>query len=85
MRFIVLVVSNYYPSLRIDRRFPSLSGVIGTGLFLGTASGLAEGGPLGLLLAYCLVGSLCYSVMVSLRITFSLAYPNRASILGVAR
>ncbi|KAI5119063.1 hypothetical protein M0805_001522 [Coniferiporia weirii] len=42
------------------------AGVIGTGLFLGTASGLANGGPLGLLLAYTIIGSLCYSVMVSL-------------------
>ncbi|KAH8110671.1 amino acid permease [Phellopilus nigrolimitatus] len=44
----------------------SIGGVIGTGLFLGTGSGLANGGPLGLLLAYMIVGSLCYSVMVSL-------------------
>ncbi|PAV22798.1 amino acid permease [Pyrrhoderma noxium] len=44
----------------------SIGGVIGTGLFLGTATGLANGGPLGLLLAYLVVGSLCYSVMVSL-------------------
>jgi amino acid transporter len=31
-------------------------GVIGTGLFLGTAGALANGGPLGLLLGYTVVG-----------------------------
>ncbi|KIP01622.1 hypothetical protein PHLGIDRAFT_96848 [Phlebiopsis gigantea 11061_1 CR5-6] len=44
----------------------SLGGVIGTGLFLGTATGLANGGPVGLLLGYAVVGSICYAVMVSL-------------------
>ncbi|KAF9232361.1 amino acid permease [Melanogaster broomeanus] len=43
----------------------SIGGVIGTGLFLGTASALMEGGPLGLLLGYALIGSICYCVMVS--------------------
>ena len=40
-------------------------GVIGTGLFLGTASSLQNGGPIGLLLGYTVVGTICYSVMVS--------------------
>ena len=42
-----------------------LAGVIGTGLFLGTANALANGGPLGLLLGYLIMGSICFSVMVS--------------------
>ena len=41
-----------------------LAGVIGTGLFLGTATSLANGGPIGLLLGYMTIGSICYSVMV---------------------
>lgn len=41
-----------------------LQGVIGTGLFVGTATALREGGPVGMLLAYIVVGSLCYTVMV---------------------
>ena len=45
----------------------SLGGVIGTGLFLGTASALMNGGPVGMLLGYIFVGTICYSVMVSLR------------------
>ncbi|KAG9106465.1 hypothetical protein FRC07_008817 [Ceratobasidium sp. 392] len=44
----------------------SIGGVIGTGLFLGTATSLRHGGPIGLLLGYAAVGSICYSVMVSL-------------------
>lgn len=44
----------------------SIGGVIGTGLFLGTGNALANGGPLGLFLGYTLMGSICYSVMISL-------------------
>ncbi|CDO76055.1 hypothetical protein BN946_scf184696.g7 [Trametes cinnabarina] len=44
----------------------SIGGVIGTGLFVGTATALKEGGPVGMLLAYIAVGTLCYTVMVSL-------------------
>ncbi|OCF43945.1 AAT family amino acid transporter [Kwoniella heveanensis CBS 569] len=44
----------------------SIGGVIGTGLFLGTGSALAHGGPLGLFLGYALMGSICYSVMICL-------------------
>ena len=35
-------------------------------MFLGTASSLAQGGPVGLLLGYGAVGTVCYSVMVGL-------------------
>ncbi|THH01619.1 hypothetical protein EW026_g1114 [Hermanssonia centrifuga] len=44
----------------------SIGGVIGTGLFLGTATSLQQGGPVGLLLGYAIVGTICYSVMISL-------------------
>ncbi|KAK0233437.1 amino acid permease [Armillaria fumosa] len=44
----------------------SIGGVIGTGLFLGTATSLMHGGPVGLLLGYITVGTICWSVMVSL-------------------
>lgn len=43
----------------------AIGGVIGTGLFLGTADNLENGGPAGLLLSYCIMASLLYSVMVS--------------------
>lgn len=46
--------------------FLSIGGTIGTGLFLGTASSYAWGGPLGLLLGYSIMGTVCFCVMVSL-------------------
>lgn len=33
---------------------------------MGTAGALKNGGPLGLLLGYAVVGSICYAVMISL-------------------
>ncbi|BGP45654.1 hypothetical protein JCM10450v2_001484 [Rhodotorula kratochvilovae] len=44
----------------------SMGGVIGTGLFLGTAQSLSMAGPLGLLLAFLIVGGLVWCMMVSL-------------------
>ena len=44
----------------------SIGGVIGTGLFLGTAGSLQNGGPVGLLLGYAIVGTITYCVMISL-------------------
>ncbi|KAF8431912.1 amino acid permease [Boletus edulis BED1] len=42
----------------------SIGGVIGTGLFIGTAPSLMNGGPLGLLLVYTFMGTLCVTTMV---------------------
>ncbi|KAH7883763.1 amino acid permease [Phlebopus sp. FC_14] len=44
----------------------SIGGVIGTGLFIGTANSLSWGGPVGLLLGYITMGTIVFSVMVSL-------------------
>ncbi|KAJ7638524.1 amino acid permease [Roridomyces roridus] len=44
----------------------SIGGVIGTGLFLGTAGALQKGGPIGLLLGYLAIGIITYCVMISL-------------------
>ncbi|KZT60249.1 putative general amino acid permease [Calocera cornea HHB12733] len=44
----------------------SIGGVIGTGLFLGTAGSLRSGGPVGLLLGYSIMGTITYAVMVCL-------------------
>lgn len=41
----------------------SIGGVIGTGLFLGTANSLKNGGPVGLWLGYIVMGSVCFAVM----------------------
>ncbi|KIJ15769.1 amino acid-polyamine-Organocation superfamily protein [Paxillus involutus ATCC 200175] len=44
----------------------SIGGVIGTGLFLGTATSLQNGGPIGLLLGYIFIGTICYTTMLTL-------------------
>ncbi|KAG2146553.1 amino acid permease [Suillus bovinus] len=44
----------------------SIGGVIGTGLFVGTANSLRNGGPIGLLLGYIVMGSIVYCVMITL-------------------
>lgn len=47
-------------------QFIALGGTIGTGLFLGIASALASGGPLGILLGYSITGIFLYMMMQSL-------------------
>ncbi|KIK41815.1 hypothetical protein CY34DRAFT_59698, partial [Suillus luteus UH-Slu-Lm8-n1] len=44
----------------------SIGGVIGTGLFVGTANSLMYGGPIGLLLGYIVMGTIVYCVMITL-------------------
>ncbi|KAI7952871.1 hypothetical protein MJO29_008502 [Puccinia striiformis f. sp. tritici] len=44
----------------------SIGGVIGTGLFLGTAQSLANGGPLGLMMGFLVMGTVVWNVMASL-------------------
>ena len=58
----------------------SLGGVIGTGLFLGTGSALANGGPLGLFLGYATMGSICYCVMVGLFINGHYSKPHELMV-----
>lgn len=41
-------------------------GTIGTGLFVGSGAALATGGPIGILLAYLIIGSAVYAMMVAL-------------------
>lgn len=38
---------------------------------MGTATALANGGPLGLLLGYTIMGTICYSVMVSVACAYT--------------
>ncbi|SCV73881.1 BQ2448_6311 [Microbotryum intermedium] len=44
----------------------ALGGAIGTGLVIGSGTGLSRGGPVGLLLAYAIMGTVCFGVLVSL-------------------
>lgn len=46
--------------------FLSIGGAVGTGLFIGTGSALATAGPASCLIAYMFIGTIMYSVMVSL-------------------
>ena len=52
------------PSFQLIRA-SSIGGVIGTGLFFGTATSLRDAGPLGILLVYVFIGSICVATMVS--------------------
>ncbi|OKL57217.1 hypothetical protein UA08_07684 [Talaromyces atroroseus] len=44
----------------------AIGGTIGTGLFIGSGTAIAESGPAGALIAYLFVGTIVYSVMTSL-------------------
>lgn len=46
--------------------FLSIGGAVGTGLFIGAGSALATAGPVSCLIAYMFIGTIMYSVMVSL-------------------
>ena len=41
----------------------AVGGAIGTGLIIGSGAGLAHAGPVGLLIAFMYVGTLCFSMM----------------------
>lgn len=47
-------------------QFIAIGGTIGTGIFLGTGTALAKAGPVSCLISYVFVGSILYSVMVSI-------------------
>ncbi|EGF98367.1 uncharacterized protein MELLADRAFT_51018 [Melampsora larici-populina 98AG31] len=44
----------------------AIGGTIGTGLFLGSGEALSNGGPVGLILGYAIMGVVVYSMMVAL-------------------
>ncbi|KAH9817185.1 amino acid permease/ SLC12A domain-containing protein [Melampsora americana] len=44
----------------------AIGGTIGTGLFLGSGEALSNGGPVGLILGYAIMGVIVYSMMVAL-------------------
>ncbi|KAL8280448.1 hypothetical protein RQP46_007096 [Phenoliferia psychrophenolica] len=44
----------------------SIGGVIGTGLFLGSANALRYGGPAGILLGYATMGTIVFCIMIAL-------------------
>jgi len=44
----------------------AIGGAVGTGLIIGSGTALQRGGPLGMLLAYSIMGMICYLVMCAL-------------------
>ncbi|KAF8244923.1 hypothetical protein K440DRAFT_655769 [Wilcoxina mikolae CBS 423.85] len=47
-------------------QFIAIGGIIGTGLFVGTGSALVRAGPLSILMAYSIVGTVIYSLMLAI-------------------
>lgn len=47
-------------------QFIAIGGIIGTGLFVGSGAALVKAGPLSILLAYTIVGTVIYSLMLSI-------------------
>ncbi|KAM5541210.1 hypothetical protein V8D89_005139 [Ganoderma adspersum] len=61
----------------------SIGGVIGTGLFLGSADAIHNGGPVGALLGYAVVGTLVYCLCVSVGEMIAVL-PNVGGVVGLA-
>lgn len=47
-------------------QFIAIGGIIGTGLFVGTGKALIRAGPLSIFLAYTIVGTVIYSLMLAI-------------------
>lgn len=47
-------------------QFIAIGGIIGTGLFVGSGAALLRAGPLSILLAYSIVGTVIYSLMLAI-------------------
>ncbi|KAH0348249.1 dicarboxylic amino acid permease, partial [Aureobasidium melanogenum] len=62
----MIAIGGVIESMVLGHGYCLTDNVQGTGLFLGTGSDLAHGGPAGLLIGYCIMASLLYSVMVAL-------------------
>ncbi|RPD71596.1 hypothetical protein L226DRAFT_171196 [Lentinus tigrinus ALCF2SS1-7] len=61
----------------------SIGGVIGTGLFVGSANALRNGGPIGALLGYIIVGSVVYCLCVSVGEMIAFL-PDVGGVVGLA-
>ncbi|KAH9948277.1 amino acid permease-domain-containing protein [Amylocystis lapponica] len=61
----------------------SIGGVIGTGLFLGSADAIYHGGPVGALIAYGIIGSVVYCLCVSIGEMIAFL-PNVGGVVGLA-
>jgi len=57
-------------------QFIAIGGIIGTGLFVGSGAALVRAGPLSILLAYSIVGTVVYSLMLAIGEVGSLFFPE---------
>ncbi|TFK85813.1 hypothetical protein K466DRAFT_494033 [Polyporus arcularius HHB13444] len=68
---------------RKHTEFSGAGGVIGTGLFVGSADALRNGGPLGAFLGYSIVGTVVYCLCVSVGEMIAFL-PNVGGVVGLA-
>lgn len=61
----------------------AIGGAVGTGLIIGSGTALQRGGPLGMLLAYSIMGMVCYLVMCALG-EMATHIPHRKGFSGYA-
>ncbi|EJF55719.1 amino acid transporter [Dichomitus squalens LYAD-421 SS1] len=61
----------------------SIGGVIGTGLFVGSADAIRNGGPVGAILGYSIVGTVVYCLCVSVGEMIAFL-PNVGGVVGLA-
>lgn len=61
----------------------AIAGTIGTGLFLGTGSSLAQGGPASMLICYSIVGFIVYVTLILLG-EMATQYPVAGECLSVS-
>ncbi|KAE8233512.1 hypothetical protein CF326_g1449 [Tilletia indica] len=61
----------------------AIGGAIGTGLVIGTGTGLARGGPVSLLIGYLVMGIVCFGVLIAMG-EMSAFLPHRKGFAGHA-
>jgi amino acid transporter len=69
--------------IALHLRYPCYSGAIGTGLILGTGSGLVQAGPAGLLIAYIIMGLVCFGTLSAMG-ELSCYMPHKRGFAGHA-
>jgi len=61
----------------------AIGGAVGTGLIIGSGTALRRGGPVGMILAYAIMGMICYLVMCALG-EMATFIPHRKGFSGYA-
>lgn len=61
----------------------AVAGAIGTGLIIGSGTGLVRGGPASLLIAYCIIGAVVFFVMTAVG-EMATMFPSDKGFAGYA-